>query len=60
MQRRDQTDAIRVIAPSIRATHDLTDRLNLAAGVRYDYARFEVVDRFLDDGRDDSGRRSSA
>ena len=57
-QRRDQTDRIIVIAPSVRATHDITDRLNLAAGVRYDHARFDVADRFLEDGRDDSGERT--
>lgn len=57
-RRREQTDGITIVAPSLRASFDVTDRLHVAGGVRYDRARFEVEDRYLADGRDDSGERS--
>lgn len=57
-QRRDQTDRIVSIGPFVRLLHDFTPRLSAAGGVRYDRARFEVEDRFLTDGRDDSGERT--
>lgn len=57
-RRRNQTDQVTIIAPSLRASRDLTARLNLAAGVRYDRAAFAVNDHFLLDGRDDSGERT--
>ena len=38
----------------IQAAYDISDRVGIAAGLRYDEIEFDVTDRFLDDG-DDSG-----
>ncbi|MGQ0815566.1 MAG: TonB-dependent receptor family protein [Gemmatimonadota bacterium] len=57
-QRRDQTDRIRAVAPFVRASRRLTEELTLDAGARYDHVRFEVEDRFVMDGRNDSGERT--
>ncbi|PWG64270.1 TonB-dependent receptor family protein [Spiribacter halobius] len=37
---------------------DVTDRLTASLGARVDRVRFEVDDRFLGDGRDDTGSRT--
>jgi len=57
-QTRDQTDRIASIGPFVRASADLTDRLTATLGFRYDRSHFEVADRLLSDGRDDSGART--
>jgi iron complex outermembrane receptor protein len=53
----DQREIVSSIGPYIRDELRAGDRLNLSAGVRADYVRFEVQDHFLSDGRDDSGAR---
>jgi iron complex outermembrane recepter protein len=55
---RDQTDNIANLGPFVRAAIDLATIVTATAGVRYDRTRFEIVDRFLGDGRDDSGTRT--
>ena len=55
---RDQTDRIHNFAPFLRASMDLSKALTVTAGLRYDRAHFEIDDRFLQDGRDDSGARN--
>ena len=57
-QRRDQTDRIVTFGPFLRTIVPLSSRTTLSAGVRYDHAHFEVDDRYLVDGRDDSGERT--
>ncbi|MGQ0563147.1 MAG: TonB-dependent receptor family protein [Gemmatimonadota bacterium] len=57
-QRRDQTDRITSVGPFVRWLHELSDRVSISAGARYDRTHFQVEDRFRDDGRDDSGERT--
>ncbi len=52
---REQTDRIVNIGPFVRLSAQLTPALTTTAGVRYDRTRFDIEDRFLGDGRDDSG-----
>lgn len=54
---RDQTDRISNLGPFIQAALDMA-RMTATAGVRYDRTKFEIIDRFLGDGRDDSGTRT--
>ncbi|TFH84889.1 TonB-dependent receptor [Billgrantia azerbaijanica] len=42
----------------LQAELGLTERLDLSAGVRHDQVRMTIDDRFLADGRDDSGERT--
>ena len=53
----DQRELVSSIGPYVRDELRAGDRVNLSAGVRADYIRFEVQDHFLSDGRDDSGSR---
>ena len=53
----DQRELVSNIGPYVRDELQLGERLNLSGGIRADYVRFEVRDRFLSDGRDDSGAR---
>ena len=55
---REQTDNIVNIGPFLRLSAQLTPALTTTAGVRYDRTRFDIDDRFLGDGRDDSGERT--
>lgn len=55
---RDQTDRIVNFGPFLRVSTELTPALALAGGLRYDHTRFEIDDRFRDDNRDDSGKRT--
>jgi iron complex outermembrane recepter protein len=54
---RDQTDRIVNIGPYLRASIDINSAVTGTAGIRYDRTHFETSDRFLTDGRDDSGDR---
>ena len=56
-QSRDQTDGIVNVGPFVRASLNITDALTATAGLRYDRTHFDTDDRFLNDGRDDSGER---
>src|SRR5205814_999881 len=53
----DQRELVSSVGPYLRDELQAGNRLNLSAGVRADYIRFEVQDHFLTDGRDDSGSR---
>jgi iron complex outermembrane receptor protein len=57
-QQRNQTDYIQNVGPYLRLSAQLVSKLTAAAGLRYDHTRFETTDRFLTDGRDDSGSRT--
>ena len=54
----DQREIVSSLGPYIRDELQAGDHVNLSAGVRADYIRFEVQDHFLLDGRDDSGART--
>ena len=54
-QQRDQTDDITNLGPFLRVSLDVTPKLSATGGLRYDRTRFATEDRFLADGRDDSG-----
>ena len=53
----DQRELVSSVGPYVRDEIDI-GRVRATAGVRADRVRFEVRDRFLTDGRDDSGERS--
>lgn len=55
---RDQVDDIFNVGPFLRVSVPVTAALTMAGGVRLDRTRFRIADRFLADGRDDSGRRT--
>lgn len=55
---RDQTDDITNVGPFVRASIEVTRALVVTAGLRYDRTRFRTEDRFLTDGRNDSGERT--
>ena len=57
-RRREQQDRVFTAGPFAQLTFSPTTRLALTAGARYDWVNFETEDRFLSDGRDDSGKRS--
>ena len=54
----DQVERVTSLAPFAQATWTPDARWQLDAGVRHDRVRFAVADRFLGDGRDDSGART--
>lgn len=54
----DQREIVSSIGPYVRDELRVGERLRLSAGVRGDVVRFSVRDRFLADGRDDSGSRA--
>ncbi|MFQ5513757.1 MAG: TonB-dependent receptor family protein [Myxococcota bacterium] len=51
-----QHESVLSVGPFIQAELPLSSALRLIAGLRYDWIGFEVSDRFLEDGRDDSDR----
>lgn len=53
----DQRELVWSLGPYVRDEVDV-GRLRATAGVRADHVRFEVRDRYLKDGRDDSGIRT--
>ena len=53
----DQREIVSNAGPYLRDELQLGDKVNLSGGVRADVVRFELQDRFLADGRDDSGTR---
>jgi iron complex outermembrane receptor protein len=53
----DQREMVSNVGPYIRDELQLLDRINLSAGLRADYIRFQLTDHYLADGRDDSGSR---
>lgn len=55
---RDQTDQVFNVGPFLRVSAAATDELTLSGGLRYDRTYFDTDDRFLEDGRDDSGQRT--
>ncbi|HSL70347.1 MAG TPA: TonB-dependent receptor, partial [Longimicrobiales bacterium] len=55
---RDQTDRVRTIGPFAQLQYELSPRLAVTLGARYDAVHFSVDDRFSADGRDDSGDRT--
>jgi iron complex outermembrane receptor protein len=55
---RDQTDEITNIGPFLRVSIDFARALTVTAGLRSDRTKFSTEDRFLSDGRDDSGERT--
>ena len=55
---RDQTDRITNFGPFLRLSAEVSRAWTIAGGLRYDHTRFSIDDRFLGDGRDDSGQRS--
>ncbi len=56
--RRDQQDEVGTAAPFVQLLLSLAPRLDMLLGARYDAVRFTTTDRFLSDGRDDSGERT--
>lgn len=53
----DQREIVSSVGPYLRDEIQLGDRLNVSGGIRADYVRFQLQDRYLGDGRDDSGSR---
>jgi iron complex outermembrane receptor protein len=56
--RRDQVDAVSAIGPFAQAFLELSSRVSVSLGARYDAVRFRTTDHFLGDGRNDSGKRT--
>jgi len=54
----DQREIVSSAGPYLRDELQLGRRVRLSGGARVDVVRFEVRDRFLTDGRDDSGART--
>jgi iron complex outermembrane receptor protein len=54
----DQLETVSSTGLFVQNELALTERLTLTAGLRHDRVRFEVDDRFMDDGVDDSGTRT--
>jgi len=55
---KDQRDQVTTLAPFVQIQYSLGPRIDAQAGIRFDNARFETDDRFVADGRDDSGGRT--
>ncbi len=53
----NQFERVTEIGPFVQAVLDLTPRVSVTAGLRYDRVSFDVRDRHVGDGTDDSGRR---
>ncbi|HKW48606.1 MAG TPA: TonB-dependent receptor [Gemmatimonadaceae bacterium] len=53
----DQREIVSSAGPYVRDEIQLGDRANVSGGVRADYVRFQLQDRYFGDGRDDSGSR---
>lgn len=56
--RRNQRDDVTSAGPFVQGQVELVPGLELTVGTRLDAVRFRVTDRFLEDGRDDSGERT--
>ena len=54
----DQREIVSSVGPYVRDEIRLLQRLKLSGGARADLVRFELRDRLLADGRDDSGDRT--
>jgi iron complex outermembrane recepter protein len=55
---KDQRDQVTTLAPFAQVQYAVGPRVDVQAGVRFDNSRFETDDRFVADGRDDSGART--
>lgn len=53
----DQLESVTELGPFVHLTWRPTARFELSTGARYDRVTFDVHDRFLDDGLDNSGNR---
>lgn len=53
----NQFEAVTELGPFAQAVVDVTEKVSLTAGLRYDRVSFRVQDRHVGDGTDDSGRR---
>ncbi len=56
----DQLENITEIGPFAQVQWSPNERLLLSTGLRYDWVRFDLDDRYLGDGTDDSGARTMA
>jgi iron complex outermembrane recepter protein len=56
--RRDQTDRVSSVGPFAELTARVAAAVHVTTGARFDFVRFSTTDRFLADGRDDSGERT--
>ncbi|MDQ3136241.1 MAG: TonB-dependent receptor [Gemmatimonadota bacterium] len=54
----DQREKVTELGPFAQAQWSPTERLLLSGGARYDYVRFNLDDRYVGDGFDDSGSRT--
>ncbi|HZA92392.1 MAG TPA: TonB-dependent receptor [Gemmatimonadales bacterium] len=54
----DQLEKITEIGPFAQLQWSPNERLLLSTGVRYDWVRFDLDDRYIGDGFDDSGART--
>jgi iron complex outermembrane receptor protein len=55
----DQREKITEFGPFVQAQWSPWEELLVNAGVRYDWVRFDVTDRHLSDGVDNSGKRTN-
>ncbi len=55
----DQVESVFNLAPYLRNEFDLSPRVGLAAGLRYDYVYYDLDDAFLDDGAQSDNRTLS-
>jgi iron complex outermembrane receptor protein len=53
----DQFETVTELGPFVQGVFDITGKVSLTAGLRYDRVSFGVEDRHTSDGTDDSGRR---
>jgi iron complex outermembrane receptor protein len=58
--RRDQRDRVRAVGPFVQASVTPVPAIAATLGTRHDRVRFHTADKFLEDGRDDSGARTLA
>lgn len=56
----DQREKVTEIGPFAQVHWSPTERILLSGGVRYDWVRFDLADRFVSDGDDSDGRTMSA
>jgi iron complex outermembrane receptor protein len=56
----DQREKITEVGPFAQAQWSPRQELLLSGGLRYDWVRFDVLDRHLSDGSDDSGARTNS
>ncbi|NKB70331.1 MAG: TonB-dependent receptor [Candidatus Latescibacteria bacterium] len=54
----EQEEEVIALGPFLQVEWALARRWSAVASGRYDHFRFDVADRFFDDGADDSGRRT--